>query len=341
MRKLILILFLLFLVLYSGCLKDSAISPVEEDTNYSKVFLRYLEAQGDYINSTLMPSVISVSEVKDSLGNDVILDVSSASQFSEGHVPGSLNILSAELFNYLDTASSQKRIIIVSRSGQAASYYAGLLRLAGFNNVYAMQFGMVGWNSAFSSYWGSSYSGKNFTNLKSPRLPYSKLPDINVENASGDIKNNLDSRIKTLLAESFDESTFGEVNSDASVHIFYLYTIYHSVDSTYTDTFIMNVGADGSYILGPDGKLDIPGHPPRAVFYYEPNGAISDLRSTAYLQTIPSDKNVVVYTQYGQSSAFIVAYLRLLGYKAKSLLFGARWREATPIAANFAYDMGN
>src|SRR3989337_1980784 len=169
MRKLILILFLLFLVLYSGCLKDSAISPVEEDTNYSKVFLRYLEAQGDYINSTLMPSVISVSEVKDSLGNDVILDVSSASQFSEGHVPGSLNILSAELFNYLDTASSQKRIIIVSRSGHAVSY------------------------------WGSSYSGKSFTNLKYPRLPYSKLPDINVENASGDIKNNLDSRIKTLL----------------------------------------------------------------------------------------------------------------------------------------------
>jgi rhodanese-related sulfurtransferase len=48
-----------------------------------------------------------------------------------------------------------------------------------------------------------------------------------------------------------------------------------------------------------------------------------DIRSTNDLQTIPTNKIVVVYDVNGQVSPKIVAYLRLLGYDAKSMLFGA------------------
>lgn len=34
------------------------------------------------------------------------------------------------------------------------------------------------------------------------------------------------------------------------------------------------------------------------------------------------DKSVVIYCYTGQTSAFTTAYLRILGYDAKSLLFG-------------------
>jgi rhodanese-related sulfurtransferase len=42
----------------------------------------------------------------------------------------------------------------------------------------------------------------------------------------------------------------------------------------------------------------------------------------ADLKTLPTDKPVVVYCYTGQTSAFMAAYLRLLGYDAKSLKFG-------------------
>ena len=41
---------------------------------------------------------------------------------------------------------------------------------------------------------------------------------------------------------------------------------------------------------------------------------------------IPNNKDIVVYRRIAHSNAFITAYLRLLEYRAKSLLFGIRWR---------------
>ena len=66
-----------------------------------------------------------------------------------------------------------------------------------------------------------------------------------------------------------------------------------------------------------------------------------DLALTAYLKTLPTDKTIVVYCYTGQNSASIAAYLRLMGYDAKSLKFGAnsmicgndcksKWTAAAP-----------
>jgi hypothetical protein len=40
------------------------------------------------------------------------------------------------------------------------------------------------------------------------------------------------------------------------------------------------------------------------------------------LQTIPADSSVLIYDANGQLGACITAYLRVLGYDAKTLLFG-------------------
>ena len=39
---------------------------------------------------------------------------------------------------------------------------------------------------------------------------------------------------------------------------------------------------------------------------------------------IPNNKDIVVYRRIAHSNAFITAYLRLLEYRAKSLLFGIK-----------------
>ena len=46
------------------------------------------------------------------------------------------------------------------------------------------------------------------------------------------------------------------------------------------------------------------------------------MKLAADLKTLPADKPVAVYCYTGQTSAFLVAYLRLLGYDAKSVLYG-------------------
>ena len=47
------------------------------------------------------------------------------------------------------------------------------------------------------------------------------------------------------------------------------------------------------------------------------------LKLSADLKTLPTDKPVVVYCYTGQTSANLAAYLRLLGYDARTLLYGA------------------
>jgi len=47
------------------------------------------------------------------------------------------------------------------------------------------------------------------------------------------------------------------------------------------------------------------------------------MSSTSDLSTLPTDKTVLVYSQTGQESAYVVAYLDLLGYDAGNLAYGA------------------
>ena len=61
-----------------------------------------------------------------------------------------------------------------------------------------------------------------------------------------------------------------------------------------------------------------PGHIPGAI-QYTPKAS---MKLSADLKTLPTDKEVVIYCYTGQTSAFLSAYLRVIGYDAKSLLYG-------------------
>ena len=74
------------------------------------------------------------------------------------------------------------------------------------------------------------------------------------------------------------------------------------------------------YVINYDRKDKYDaGHIPGAV-RYKPGATLGIVSE---MQTIPSDKNVVVYCNTGQNSGFATAYLRLFGYQAKSLTYGA------------------
>jgi 3-mercaptopyruvate sulfurtransferase SseA len=82
-----------------------------------------------------------------------------------------------------------------------------------------------------------------------------------------------------------------------------------------------NVFADPAsfYVINYDRKDKYEaGHIPGAV-RYKPGGTLSIISE---MQTIPADKNILVYCGTGHNSSFVTAYLRLFGYDAKTLLYG-------------------
>lgn len=60
------------------------------------------------------------------------------------------------------------------------------------------------------------------------------------------------------------------------------------------------------------------GHIPGAI-RYKSNGTLGIVSE---MQTIPTNKEVVVYCGTGHNSGFVTAYLRLFGYNAKTLVYG-------------------
>jgi thiosulfate sulfurtransferase len=197
---------------YSGCLKNPAEPPVSFQMNNSAELLTYLEEEGDYINSGSAPSLIEAQEVFANLNNYLIIDVRPADQFISGHIEGAVNVQNNNLLNFLSDNGnvSYPKIVIVSQTGQAASYYACLLILLGHNNVYAMNFGMAAWNEDFSRLWLQHTKNFSYLNTFNNGTPLyndlSGLPDLAFSASSKTLQDKLKERIELLLNEGFRDN---------------------------------------------------------------------------------------------------------------------------------------
>ncbi len=334
------ILFILPLLLSTGCLKDNP-NPVNSFVTSDTInMLIYLESNGDIINSPATESTfVNAQDLYSNLSNYVILDIRDPQLFADGHIDGAINIQSSELLSKVKSIDTSN-VILVSQNGQSASYYGGLLRLDGLSNVYILNFGMAGWNDYFADLWrlnsgDSSFSGYNhFNNLYYNRGPYSKLPEVELS-SSGDIKSKIEARIQNLLSEEFEDgltlSTSSQLTTFAADA--FRIQIYTDIDSTFDDQYIACYDEPSTYAAGLSHPL-VKMHAPHAVLYTY----YRDFKSIYYLQTIPTNKKVILYSRSGHQSAFATAYLRLLGYtNVRSLLFGATWLNPFPGSMNYPY----
>ncbi len=296
-----------------SCLKDNTSPVISAALESNALVLDYLETHGDYINSDQMPSIVSVDEVYNNIDNYLVIDVRSEAEYSSGHISRAVNVQNDALIGFLNTQNTAQypKIIIVSTDGQAAAYYTCLLRLYGIDNVYSLNFGMAQWNSVFSNVW-SSKIGDNSTLTKffttdqlSLPDPNNTLPEVAFDKQTS-TQDNVTSRISDLVNEGFvDGQTY--VNIGAAPEL-----TFNNEDAA--NFFTICYGPASLYFVY--GAI---AHIPRAYSYLPGR----DLKSTTHLQALPPNKKIVVYSISGQASAFVVAYLRTLGYDAKSLLYGA------------------
>ena len=267
--------------------------------NETSLLLKDLKDNGDYVNSQVFPSLIKASIVNESLGKNIlVIDLRSSKQFSEGHIKGAVNKKFEELPAYFETGIKPfefDKIVLVSEDGQVSSYTTSLLRLMGYGNVYSMRWGMSAWNSKYAQEgWLRDVSGKYETNLENKvneRPAAIVMPELKTGLATGAGIGS--SRFQKLFEEGTGNIliTAGEVFSNPQKF------------------YIINLERKDKY---EDGH--IPG-----ALRYKPEGTLGFVDEMA---SIPVDKPVVVYCGTGHNSGFATAYLRLLGYNARTLKYG-------------------
>lgn len=291
--KILLLSLLAFLFFFSACEEDETVK-----INETKILAEYL---GEYINTDPVPAMISATDVNNAIlassSTISIIDIRDASTYAAGHIEGAVNVTLANLLTYYETNNLQTKttVVIACFSGQTASYATSLLRMLGYTNVKALKWGMSSWNAATKGSWanniGNSYTTSMVTTAGTKNAE-GALPEINTGETTGD--KILRARIEQLLTEGFDPA---KITKDAAF-------------SNSTTNYTANYWIQDHYNVG---------HIPGAV-QYTPKLSFSLAQE---LKTLPANKTIVVYCYTGQTSAFTAAYLRVLGYDAKSLLYGA------------------
>jgi rhodanese-related sulfurtransferase len=306
--------FFIAAIIFYGCLKDKIVTPVEHPLPGSSQLLFYLEDNGDYINSSQMPSLVDVDEVYLNKSNYLLIDIRTADGFYSGHIQNAINKEPSKLIQYLDSINYNQyfKIVIISKNGQSSAYYTCLLRLYGFNNTYSMSYGMAAWNQVFSDEWYAALNTNYdlfelYSDANVSKPPFTQLPDIALTGNS--IEDKVKNRIKDLMKINYEDNLI-ETEGTATINYEYLMANMNGfLIVCFDSTLLYKDIHDG--INHPEGAIS---------FHPFPN---SDLSSSEYLQSIPSNRKSAFYSTNGQLSAFVTAYLKLLGYDAKSVLFGA------------------
>lgn len=262
-----------------------------------EALLRFIDNSGDYINTKEVPNLVSAEEVFENLQKFFVIDIRSKEEYVKGHISGAVNVQMSDIMNYLDdkvAASVYDKLVIICDNGQSSAYTTGVLRLIGYSNAYSMSYGMTSWNQKLDN-WSSKLSSSYISRLEQKSYPVEGMhsyPPLNTgETCGAEI---LNARGKTLLNTPFQKLKISAGR------------IFKELDEFYIIAYM----SKEMYDLG-----HIPGS-----YNYIPH---QDIKKATLLNTIPSDnKKILVYDYTGQSSAFLVAYLRLLGYNAFTMPLG-------------------
>ena len=270
----------------------------DSSVNESQVLVEYLEsAGGTVVNS--FPIMIKTSDVNTAVvasADQFVIDIRSADDFAAGHIDGAVNVAAGNVLTYYEANNldEYETVVIACYSGQTAGWVNGLLRTMGYTNTKDMKWGMCGWNATTSGSWtsniGNTYAASLVTDITA-KAEAGNFPKLETGEEDGEAI--LRARVEAVFAEGF-----GEAKVSAA-------TVFGATDNYY----IVNYWSDYDYAWG---------HIPTAIQY----ATKASLTSDTFLKTLPTDKTIAVYCYTGQTSAHVAAYLRVLGYDAKSILFG-------------------
>jgi rhodanese-related sulfurtransferase len=306
-------LVVLLTIIFSSCIED-VVENVEVGYSNSADLITYVETRTDYFNGEDNLQLVTVDELMQNLGVYLVIDIRDEFDYRLGHVPGAINVQMEDLLIYLKEVNTitHQKIIFVSGAGQFASYVSGLLSIAGFENIYSLDGGMTYWNQVFSNELKNARdNGVRYRRYQKLILPkaYYNSPDVVYESNPVTIEEKIEERVQLLLSEAKFNAFISAEELDAS---------YSIKLRGYINTFLIYTHPEKSLAILKLGEDRYINEFISAIFY----GTAYGFFSNQSLLTLPLNRNIVMYSDNGQRSAYITAYLKLLGYSAKSVKYG-------------------
>lgn len=233
-----------------------------------------------------------VDPVTNAIPGYYVMDIRSAEDFELGHIPGAVNVAVADALTVAETAGQP--ILVVCYTGQTAARITGLLRLMKYE-AYSLKWGMAGWNPFFEE--NKAKWSANAVDFDSPNWVLAGDPTPKAE---------------------FGEPSFatGEKDGAAILRARVQLALQNTAWGVSKTDVLANPASYFINNMWPVASWDAFGHISGAYRLNE------DL-SLAGLKYVDPSKTVVTYCYTGQTSAIINSWMEVLGYNAKSLMFGA------------------
>jgi rhodanese-related sulfurtransferase len=218
-----------------------------------------------------------------------IIDLRAPADFNAGAIKGAVNTTLANVVIEAEKAAG-KPILVVCYTGQTAARAVGMLRLLK-KEAYVLKWGMAAWHDNLAGSWKSNvgdFLSPNWTN-DAPKVNGNfAFPKLKTGKADGE------SILKERILVSLAKAEWGlkkEVILANPENWF--------INNKWPEAVRTEFGAvKGSYRIDSELKLD-------------------------GLQLLDPSKAIITYCYTGQTSAIINAWLDVLGYDTRSMLFGA------------------
>jgi rhodanese-related sulfurtransferase len=272
-----------------------------EPFNETLVLLEYLEANGEIINSPDIPSFVEAEDVYQNLkvSNYLVIDVRKPEAFDEAHIENAVNVEPGDILDFFEQRiepNAFEKIVLVCENSHLSGFVNSVLLTLGYRNVFTLRFGLSAWHSDIADHhWlaiRSSHLEGQLEITPHTRKAAGTLPEIHTGHTQA--YQILRARAEEVLQVDMESMhrTLDQVMKEPEKY----YLINYWPESLYAQ-----------------------GHLPGAV-QYNPKQAFHSNRE---LNTLPVNEPIVIYCFTGQHSAFVTPILRMLGYDAYNMPYGA------------------
>ena len=295
MKKLFNILFIIAIVnvvFISSCKESGSDDPAAKPE--FEILTEYMVSSGmdldHVIKSAAGNKFVTAPAAAADLAGKYVIDIRSADSFAAGHIEGAVNTSIGNLLTEAANAGD-KPIVIACYSGQTACFATALLRMYGYTEAQALKWGMSSWNQT-TNIWSAKTGDSGEGSLSKDAAPDNTTYDAPVlSTGKTDGESILKARVEAVITE-WGNATVSSADVVASPANYFVNNFFSA------DHYVGFGHIEGAVRVNP---LTIG------------NGGVNFLDSS---------KPVVTYCYTGQTSAVITAFLRVLGYDAKSMLFG-------------------
>ncbi len=247
-----------------------------------------------YYNAGQLETLVEDSAV-------TVLDIRAAADWEAGHISGAINVASADIPARIadNTIPTDLPFAVVCYTGQTAGWASAYLNVMGHESR-TLLFGMCGWTQTLTSAWDNNvndYLSDPETTNNNGDLDWHMYPELADNTVAG--------RAAAVLAEGFQGVSYGGATG---------------ISPERDDYFLVNYWGEADY--SGTGTAGAPGHIPGA-FQYTPGTSMTLETMLGNLPSQLEDPQIIVYCWTGQTSSQITMFLRMMGYDAYSLKFGA------------------